>query len=283
VRTRLGTRASPLVVALLGAATLLGPQALVGCGETVEVGLDDALTSGGSAGSGGTFALGGLGAEGGVPGESGGAAPCQKVECRGKTYECGNCQDDDEDGLIDALDPDCLGPCDDDEAGLSTGLSPSQSAACRQDCYFDGDSGVGNDMCDWNHRCDPLSVAPDYPPSGEARCEYDPQASSMNLDCEGMLAQQPQPCLDNCLPLVPNGCDCFGCCELPDGKAHFIGHGRGDMGCQLDALDDETTCPLCTIVESCFNPCQAACTSDAVCELRDYCVTGCCVRAPEPI
>jgi hypothetical protein len=228
-----------------------------------------------------------------------------RTACRGHYYACGDCEDNDEDGLIDSSDPACLGPCDDDELGLSTGLSEAQSAACRQDCYFDGDAGPGNDKCAWSHACDPLSVAPDYPPSGEVRCAYDP-AKQMGTDCAGWATTQDAACLATCLPLVPNGCDCFGCCQLPDGEFHFIGRGRGAAGCQLDRLDDAAACPRCTPVDSCRNdcaPCETcvgkspdascqgagrcpdgarSCDSNADCEFADYCVTGCCVRAPPP-
>ncbi len=284
-----------------------------GCGQTVEVGLDDALSSGGKAGAagsgnGGTLSLGGLGVAGSAVAGSlsqAGAPACEPTLCRGKPYQCGNCADDDGDGLVDELDPDCLGPCDDDELGLSTGLATNQSAACRQDCYFDGDNGPGNDKCEWSHSCDPLSVAPDYPPSGQARCKY---GANMGVDCAGLFATQQKACTDVCLPLVPNGCDCFGCCELPggSGKYHFIGAGRGAQGCQRDTLDDPVACPPCTYVPSCFNDCgkcetcvdkapdpscnpgsacplgERACSPAAPCDFGDYCVTGCCVRAPEP-
>jgi len=257
----------------------------------------------------GGLQLGGLssgGTAGGDQANAAGAAPCVETRCRGKIYDCGNCMDDDADGLVDALDPDCLGPCDNDEAGLSTGLVGNQSAACKQDCYFDGDAGPGNDKCQWSHACDRLSVAPDYPPSGEARCKY---GSSMGVDCAGLEAAQPQACLEACLPVVPNGCDCFGCCELPSGSNHyhFIGAGSGAQGCQRDDLDNPKTCPPCTPVPSCFNDCakcetcvdkapdpscgsngacpvgERSCSADAPCDTGDYCVTGCCVRAPEPI
>jgi hypothetical protein len=301
--SRIGSWAS--LVALLGLAFIHG------CGQTVEVGLDDALGNGGmsaSSGAGaqtaGTVELGGS-LSGGGTGQAG-EPGCVKTSCRGKQYLCGNCIDDDEDGLIDALDPDCLGPCDDDELGLSTGLPMSQSAACREDCYFDGDAGPGNDKCEWSYQCDPLSVAPDYPPSGEPRCKYAPSATTMGIDC---AAPQPKTCTDSCLPLVPNGCDCFGCCELPGGSKqyHFVGTGRGESACQRDKLGDPLACPPCTQVPSCLNPCERcetcvdklpeagcepeagcpgggrACEPDRPCDPGYYCVTGCCVKAPDAL
>jgi hypothetical protein len=280
-----------------------------GCGQTVEVGRDDALSTGGvaaAAGSaaGGTLDLAGTGGANAVAGSAAqaGAPACEKTLCRGKEYQCGNCADDDADGLSDSLDPDCLGPCDDDELGLSTGLSAKQTGSCKQDCYFDGDNGTGNDKCEWSPTCDPLSVAPDYPPSGDAGCEF----GAKGFDCAALAAAQPQTCIDVCMPLVPNGCDCFGCCELPGGSGqyHFIGTGSGAQGCQRDALDDAVLCPPCTPVPSCLNDCAkcetcidklpdpscrsgsacptgaAECGPDAPCTFGDYCVTGCCRAAP---
>lgn len=291
---------------LLGAVACAFAQLLGGCGQTVPVGVDDALISGGSSGAGGAPQAAGSN-DGGVPASQAGAASCVETECRGQRFECGNCIDDDGDGVIDAFDADCLGPCDDDENGLSSGMVVMQTSNCKLDCYFDGDSGVGNDQCEWSHKCDKESVAPDYPPSGEARCAYDPTAQGTALDCETWNSEQASVCLETCLPLVPNGCDCFGCCLLADDKYHFIGKGRGALGCQRDALDDPVACPPCTPVASCLNPCQdcevcvgrdlpaecaggitcppgqAACTTDAPCDFQEYCVTGCCVRPPEPI
>jgi hypothetical protein len=282
-------------------------QNYVGCGQAVTVGRDEPLASAGTSalgGSGGALGFGGEGPapEGGDGPALGGASPCRQTECRGKVYACGDCVDNDEDGDADAQDSACLGPCDDDEAGFSTGISNS-SAACRQDCYFDGDAGPGNDRCEWSHQCDPLSVAPAYPPSGEMRCAYEPMPSG--LDCAGLGQEQPAACLDSCLPLVPNGCDCFGCCELParSGKYHYVG-ASGGAACSLEALDDPQACPPCTPVDGCFNECepceacvgsppdpscepdaacepgQPACAQSVRCELGFYCVTGCCVRAP---
>lgn len=287
---------------MLGSLRLLGA-----CGQTVEVGVDDELSLAGAAGSAASAGSGGSAGDGGGA-TQGGAAPCVVTKCRDQPYQCGNCQDDDRDGQIDSLDSDCLGPCDDDESALSTGLTTMQSSACRQDCYFDGDNGPGNDKCEWSHICDPVSVPPDYPPSGEMRCAYDPSGASMGVDCEGLRELQSPECLDVCKPLVPNGCDCFGCCEIPgaSGEFYYIGLAHATEDCSLDTIEDATACPRCTPVESCENKCegcevcvgrekpagcepdsgcppgQAACTSNDACDFQEYCVTGCCVRAPDP-
>jgi hypothetical protein len=289
-------------LALLLGVCWAAVHGLSGCGQEVQVGYDDALSEGGAdvGGTGGVAATGGAAGEAGVA--SGGAPACVETLCQGESFACGNCDDDDGDGLVDALDPECLGPCDNDELGLSSGISGNTSNACRQDCYFDSDSGLGNDECLWSHACDEHSIAPDYPPSGEARCEYMVGATPMGVVCSAAQAAQPTTCLDVCLPLVPNGCDCFGCCELParSNSYHFIG---SPSGCGLDQLDDPIACPPCTPVRSCLNTCErceacvggspesdcepeAACKPGHVacpegkCGVGQYCITGCCVNAP---
>lgn len=303
------------------AFALLLSQSLQGCGQTVEVGIDDALVSGGGAAaagvggnSGGGLALAGIGGSQVAGGsETAGTAStpaCVKTQCRGKPYACGDCLDNDRDGKIDSEDPDCLGPCDNDETNLSTGLTVGNGAPCKQDCYFDGDAGPGNDKCQWTHQCDTLSVAPDYPPSGEARCAFDESKAPAGTTCADLRLEQPAECVKSCLPLAPNGCDCFGCCELPAGSNsyRFIGSVRGSAGCELDSSGDPTNCPPCTPVRGCLNECkrcencvgrgadpdpacggsvacppgQAACSTNEQCDFAEYCVTGCCVRPPEP-
>lgn len=65
---------------------------------------------------------------------------CVERACRGKVMACGNCADDDADGLVDALDPDCWGECDDSEVVWGGLLCNNQS------CFFDRDCGLGNDQ-----------------------------------------------------------------------------------------------------------------------------------------
>lgn len=279
------------------------------CETTVDVGHDQAGLDAGA----GPLPSGGAPGAGGEPagGEGGAAAECQPAECLGTTYACGDCQDNDTDGLTDADDPECVGACDNTEDSFFGGIPGQNNAPCRQDCYFDQDSGAGNDACAWSHACDPLSQAPDYPPSGDDRCEYDPDTTvANNGDCAELDQNQDPSCLDFCLPITPNGCDCFGCCELPAGSASYVWLGSSDQNqgtCTLDALDDPAACHPCTPVSSCFNPCDAcevcaggeppaqacdpsercpqdrsACgvAGDAPCRPDEYCVTGCCRPVP---
>jgi len=244
----------------------------------------------GSAGAGGSAGIAGSGNVSGAAGE----APCVVSQCRGKTYACGNCMDDDHDGLIDAEDPECTGPCDNLEESLAVGLPGESSAACQEDCYFDSGNGAGSEDCRYSLRCDRLAVAPDYPPSGDSSCSYDENAKipGTSASCSELYDTQPAGCAETCGPLTPNGCDCFGCCELPAGSGSFLWL--------------ETSLP-CTPVPGCLNkcdPCEAcvgrpeplpsctdtsgACTgyrtcggaTEERCQPGAYCITGCCI--PEP-
>lgn len=295
---------------------------LVGCASDVEIGRDFAQPASGASGAGGSAgtaagratAGGSAGDAGGAAG-SAGAAACVVAHCgnRPEPYRCGNCLDDDGDGAVDAADGQCLGPCDDSEDSYLLDLPGDSGAPCRQDCYFDQNAGPGNDGCYWSHACDPLSIGPDYPPSGDDRCEFDANANvpGAGASCADLLVTQANQCLETCGPLTPNGCDCFGCCELPAGTGShvFIGSTRGGQGsCREDTLDDPAACQRCSPVSGCFNPCdacevcagrpepiascpdalgqcdpgQAACgrAGQAACAPGEYCITGCCIVEP---
>jgi hypothetical protein len=101
---------------------------------------------------------------------------CQVATCQGKVYACGDCLDNDGDCKIDSADDHCLGPCDNTEDSFYGGIAGQNNSPCKQDCYFDQDTGAGNDDCFWSHKCDPLEVPPDYPPEG-SQCEYNPNAN----------------------------------------------------------------------------------------------------------
>lgn len=292
---------------------VLGGQAA--CTEAVRLGenpVSAAGAAGDTAGGGAGSAAGGFGGAfvGGSPDAAVGAGaagagvdagPCVPVVCGGGAPRaCGNCVDDDGDGRIDAADPECLGPCDDDESGLFAGFDARVNASCRADCFFDANAGF-DEGCSWPYACEPLAVAPDFPPTGVARCAYAPEQN----DCASE-EQQSDACRAACLPLTPNGCDCFGCCELPAGSGEHVWLGA----CGSDDADP-SACPRCTPVPGCNNPCEtceicvgkpelpASCAASGVaapacptglsacdplaglgCSSVEYCITGCCVPLP---
>jgi len=168
---------------------------------------------------------------------------------------CNNCVDDDGDGLTDYFDPECVSPLDNDESSFATGIPGDNMDACKQDCFFDGDSGAGNDKCNWDLRCD--SANP-----GGTDCPYDPDYKM----CPG---PQPQKCYDTCLKITPNGCDCFGCCTVTyktDGGV-MTRNVRLAATCTAADFGDTTKCPSCTQVSDCINTCE-------LCEV--------CIGKPDP-
>ncbi len=243
-----------------------------------------------------------------LPAFGGCATGCTISFCDGHLYACGDCTDNDDDCDIDDHDSNCFGPCSDNESGLD-GLIPGQdNAPCKHDCYWDGNSGSGNDDCYWSHECDPLE------PSAST-CEYDPDASipgyAGNMDCTNALDGQSAECEAFCEELTPNGCDCFGCCmvDLDNGSTVtvYLGSkvdGDGDSTCTVDVLDDPALCHPCTQVPACINTCDDCevcfgdddplppeCGGEQVCSREQqqcgqigqdqcpegqFCLTGCC-------
>jgi hypothetical protein len=264
---------------LLSALTSSFTAALVsGCSEDPPgstgstLSTSSATTTSGSA-STGTGGAGGAGSGGATSSASSGGGgtplPTTTSPCQGKIYECGDLLDNDMDGLLDSQDPDCLGACDNSENSFYGNIPGQDGPGCVIDCYFDQDSGAGNDGCYWNHTCDPNSVPPNYYPEPEqgTKCTYDMNANTpgTNKSCAELNLEQDKVCHDYCGPLTPNGCDCFGCCELPPGKGTFVFLGSKDAmtglpSCSLKDLADPDKCHPCKPVDACLNGC-------GVCEL----------------
>jgi hypothetical protein len=200
---------------------------------------------------------------------------------------CSDGVDNDGDGLIDGMDPECTGPFDNDEGSFATGIPGDNRDPMWQDCFYDGNSGGGDDGCMYRTECLTGDLPPDDP------------------GCE--LADR---CLEFCRARTPNGCDCFGCCDvtLEDGSSVTIAIGPA---CSIENIDDETACPRCTQNTECINECGTCelcpgrtaddlpaectpdggmpmyeceggvtCMSNADCESTEYCSLGCCLDAP---
>jgi hypothetical protein len=299
------------------ALSLLGTS----CVERVEVGRDlpatmttsagaSAVATAGSGASSGVLGAGGTFGDGGAAGHT-----CQVRPCQGRIYQCGDCIDNDGDHLTDSEDPDCTGPCDDTESSYGSGLPGSSAAPCKQGCYFVAqEKAASSDRCNWSQDCDPLSVAPDYPPSGDSNCVHKPGAvvPGSGATCDELSTTQPSACLASCLPITPNGCDCFGCCELPADSGTFVWIGsieQNALSCDAAHVADPAACHPCTPVKSCFNACEPCevcvgreapapnCATPGVgrcqgmaaacgqpggpdCAAGYYCVTGCCEAVP---
>ena len=202
---------------------------------------------------------------------------------------CSNGIDDDGDGLIDGFDPECTGPFDDDEGSFATGIPGDNRDPNWQDCFYDGNSGAGDDGCRYHTDC----LTGDAE-EGDSRCE---------------LAAD---CVEFCRARTPNGCDCFGCCDvtLDDGTTIQVAIGES---CSLANIEDTTACPRCIQSTECINECGTCelcpgreladlpeecypdpdggmpmytcdngvtCATDADCGELEFCSLGCCLEAP---
>jgi len=152
-----------------------------------------------------------------------GTAPCA----------CNDGVDNDNDGLTDSQDPECVSPWDNDESSFGTGISGDNRDEACQDCFFDGNSGSGDDRCRL-----PTSCLTEGTASGSGNCK----------SCE-----QPKECLDFCKAYTPNGCDCFGCCEvrLADNTVkNFLLTAE----CKITG-STATGCTACVPNKNCVNTC----------------------------
>lgn len=223
-----------------GALNSAGNGAGAGSNSNAGTGTSNAGTGGagtstvGSSGStgpsgAGTSSGGGVGGSGmagaGVSGNTFVGTGC----INGNT-QCTNCIDDDGDGLVDALDPECVGPLDSDEATYATGIPGDNKDPKWQDCFFDGNSGAGDDGCRYSTGCLTNAL-----PTTDADCQVNEQ------------------CRNFCAQLTPNGCDCFGCCEVYREGVPY--HVQLTGTCSAAVANDPTKCPVCTQTTTCANDC----------------------------
>jgi hypothetical protein len=148
-----------------------------------------------------------------------GASPCA----------CANGVDDDGDGNADSEDVECQGDMDNDEATFATGMPGDNRDPKWQDCFFDGNSGAGDDRCRYPTGCLTGDIA-----------QSDPACAIT------------QSCLERCMPSVPQGCDCFGCCTVSTrtGSVDI----RLSAGCTSAKLDNPNACERCEKSTTCQPP-----------------------------
>ena len=222
-------------------------------------------------------------------------------ECSAENYQCNNCEDDDGDNLTDGDDPECTGSIDDDESSFATGIPGDNKDDKWQDCFFDGNSGAGDDGCRW-HTCCALGA------EGGSDCPVDHQFDP-DTDCP----PQTQECIRKCGKLTPPGCDCFGCCTICDdvGCEDIFINPAVSPDCTQETIHNHNKCLLCEKSEDCnggecdvdecilcpgqdegdlpdscggMNECpggETSCDVSADCAANEYCSAGCCVNVVE--
>ena len=171
-----------------------------------------------------------IGADAGAPYpiDPSGAVLCGSAPCL-----CSDGVDNDMDGLSDLLDPECVSTWDNDESSLATGIPGDNRDDACQDCFFDGNSGAGDDGCK-------------LPTS----CILEGNASSGHGSCN--TCQQTAECKNFCQAYTPNGCDCFGCCDVKVGST--IKHLLLSNSCNVDGTK-LTGCTECVPSTTCVNTC----------------------------
>ncbi|MET0343995.1 MAG: hypothetical protein ABW252_23475 [Polyangiales bacterium] len=202
------------------------------------------------------------------------------VFCGARPCACSNGRDDDGDGLRDGFDPECTGAFDDFEQDFATGAPDEDRTSKCQDCFFD--VVPGRDACNRATSC----TLDGTPSGGTGACRTCAVASA---------------CGDYCARLAPNGCDCFGCCEVqrPSGTVAIL----LQSGCSMATLDDPQRCTRCVPARDCQNACdpcepcpgrtladlspscggQFGCVGSAPCQASSdcgglsYCQAGCCL------
>jgi hypothetical protein len=212
--------------------------------------------------------------------------------------QCNNCVDDDDDGQIDGADIECTGALDDDESSFATDIPGDNLDLVNQDCFFDGNSGGGDDGCNIHVCC--ILGAPDVASCPFGAQQYDP------AEC---ATPQSQACLDACDALTPPGCDCFGCCTVCDPATDqcfdIVTNPATAPTCDASNIADPNACPRCTKTAGCGTVCdpdqcilcpgqteddlppgctstacpegQEVCGGEIGCPTGEFCTNGCCI------
>jgi len=167
--------------------------------------------------------------------------------CGDRACQCADGVDNDNDGTADGFDSECTGPNDDDEGSFATGISGDNMDPKWQDCFFDGNSGAGDDGCRYHTDC----LTGDLP--------QDHNSCTVT-----------QECVDFCMKRTPNGCDCFGCCSITESNGDVV---NVVISPDCDA-DDLGACTSCQPTEGlCNNECGECelCPGKQVEDLPDHC------------
>jgi hypothetical protein len=156
--------------------------------------------------------------------------PTGTLLCGNTPCQCNNGIDDDGDGNVDGFDVECTGGIDDDESSFATGIPGDNRDPKWQDCFFDGNSGAGDD-----------------------RCRYPTECLTGELSLSDAACAVTQACRDNCLPRTPNGCDCFGCCAIALPGKSEVTVLLTDR-CSAEKIGDTDACPVCVPNPECSAP-----------------------------
>lgn len=176
-----------------------------------------------------------------------------EVLCGSAPCACSDGKDNDGDGVVDGMDDECTGPFDNDESTFATGIPGDNQDPKWQDCFFDGNSGAGDDGCRYHTDCITGKVDP---ADDQKKCGISEQ------------------CVNFCAPRTPPGCDCFGCCGVTvAGETINILVGES---CSTENIEDEKACPRCVPTAACQNECGECeiCVGKGIEDLPAKCFTA---------
>lgn len=178
-----------------------------------------------------------------------------QVLCGSVPCVCSDGLDNDSDGITDLADPECVSSWDNDEGSFATGIPGDNRDDACQDCFFDGNSGSGNDGCRLPSSC----LTDGTPESGQGSCNK----------CE-----QSDQCKNFCEAYTPNGCDCFGCCDVRV-SATEVKHVLLAAGCDINGTT-LTGCMECVPSTTCVNTCGECelCPGKTIDDLPASCTSG---------
>jgi len=166
------------------------------------------------------------------PGGPGVAAPAP---------QCDDTIDNNGNGFVDLDDPYCRAAQDNDESSFGSGVPGDDlNAPSSLDCWFDFNTGSGDDDCDRHACCDI---------DGECPADLEPESYD-----SGACAQTAT-CVETCAPLTHADRDCYCCCDVcvPGTTTCRTVYVNPVVSpeCSLESLTDTASCRPCVRDTAC--------------------------------
>jgi len=160
-----------------------------------------------------------------------------------RAQQCSDGIDNNSNGLTDLTDWYCKAAADNDEGSFHSGVpGDDANSAASLDCWFDTNSGNGDDGCSMHACCDIDGACP----SDLLPAQFNASQCTPSETCRG-----------NCIPQTKPGCDCFGCCEIcttQNGCLNVFVNPVVSPACTIETLGDPSSCRRCVQDAACLVP-----------------------------